>query len=609
MTYPVVLQGGGVAISASGGVIVNAPPTVSGYDGSLAVNSSGQLTNGGGVVIQIRGTNASGLNDQTIIPTSFNQYSPYGNGNGSMPSDPNFIWFASQKYNAVRFPINVQAFLGRSYEFLTGSTNATAGWGGTSYAADIYGLYKYYLLRSIQECRRNGLYVIVDAHECAPQFTLGGVTASLAAIDQSPFMDAYSCSTYWGDTSLSMPAWLATNFGSAAFNAANGFNGGAAGAYYDSTKGGASGFNDVIFEIFNEPYFGNQNSVLSLTCIAGTHGNAAWKATNGGNAITVTSGQTPPSAPGASSLGATLAGEHFVMLYGGTCSAFYQQGVYSNSRGIPTGFVNSGNTGLASVLNQSWTVYGYQQALTAIRALGATNVCLVNGSGFASSQSILPYYMPVDTMSPPQIGTGWHQYESGSSGYPVTLDPGSGTSTAMNYGIKNANGSSGLGYAVPVIITEIATTSGTSNTQPDPYYTYVLGVLDANGIGITDFAGNNPAAVGASGPVQYCESIYGSPITVTGSIAAGTLEATFNVTSTSQTIVPGMAITSGGQGGYGSPYVMAYGTNGTTGTGGNGTYALSFNQTVSAGTSIQLSSLLAFRGQGQTYTNWTLNHA
>jgi hypothetical protein len=357
----------------------------------------------------------------------------------------------------------------------------------------------------------------------------------------------------------------------------------------------------VSFEFFNEPYFGNQNAVLSLTCLAGTHGNPAWKATNGGSPITVTNGQTPPVAPGASSLGATLTGEHFVMLYGGTCSAFYQQSVYVNSRGIPPGFVNSGNPGLSGVLNKSWRVYGYQEALDGLRALGAPNACLVNGSGFASVQSVLPYYMPVDSLSPPQIGTGVHMYQSGTSSYPASLDPGSGTATCLTYPVANANGTGGLGYAVPVMVTEIGTASGVSLPQPDPFIERIITLTKAQPVGsfhFFEFTGNYTAPYGSVGPDNYSGSIYGAPINITGGISGATL----TVTAASGVLKAGMAITNGAQ--LGSPYLLPYGSGGTTGTGGLGTYEIDNAQSVALGTAMQMSAVLPWRGQSQTVYNW-----
>jgi hypothetical protein len=563
----------------------------------VAVNSSGILVDGGGNPIMLRGSNLSGLNDQ-VIPDYSGQIDPWGNGN--TPSDPNFVQIAAWKMNVVRVILNVQSFLGIHYQLLTGSSNATAAWGGTSYSADPNGNYQQYMLAAFRKARSANCYIIIDCHECAPQFTLGGITQYLPAIDQSPFMDAQTASVFWTDPTQSIIAWLATYFGSLAFNTANGFNGGAAGIYYDAAHGGVSGFQDFIFELFNEPYFGNQ--AFTLTTIAGTFGNPAWKAHNGGSAYTTTNGGTPPVAPGASSLGVTTAGEHFVMLYGGQCNWFYQQGAMNNGRGIPAGFTVGS---LSGALNQPWQVYGYQQAVTGIRALGATNVILVNGSGFASSQSLLPYYMPVDSLSPPQIGTGWHAYESGSSTYPSTLDPGSGTSSCLQYSEDNAAGTGGLGYAVPVMITEIATTSGVSNTQPDPYISRMTALTDAQALGsfhYIDFCNNNVAAYNSQGPLPYTENIYDAPVSITASISGTTL----TVTVAGGTILPGMAITSGVI--LGAPYILPYGSGGTTGTGGTGTYEIDNPQTVGL-TSMNVNAVLPWNGQGETFYDWLVGHA
>jgi hypothetical protein len=563
---------------------------------SLSINASGVLVNSAGAAIMLRGANLTGLNDQ--IAEGFGITDPWGNSNTAL--DPNWINLAAWNMNVARIILNVQSFLNLSVRTLTGTTNGTAGWSAGTFASDPVGNYKAYLLAAIVKARTNGMYVILDCHECAPQFTLSAVTAYLCAIDQSPFMDQQSCSLFWSDATQSLPVWLATNFGSAAFNTAHGYNGGAAGASYNALYGGASGFNDIIFELYNEPYFSNQ--AFTLTTRAGTFGNPAWKANNGGSSYTTTNGGTPPDTPGHASLGGYVRGQEFIALYGGTCNWFYQQNVYVNSRGIPPGFV-VGST--AGALNQSWTVYGYQQALDGIRALGMTNVCLVNGQGFASTQSNLPYYMPVDSLSPPQVGTGWHAYQSGSSTYPVTLDPGSGTAACLTYSAANAAGTGGLGRPVPVIITETGTASGGASPQPDLYIQRLTGVTDAQTLGsfhYVIFCHNGGGANGAS-TTNFADTIYDAPIAITAGISGVTL----TVSATAGTILPGMAITSGAQ--LGSPYILPYGSGGTTGTGGTGTYQIDNSQTVTGGTSMNVNALLPFSGQGQTYYNWVQPHA
>ena len=66
--------------------------------------------------------------------------------------------------------------------------------------------------------------------------------------------------------------------------------------------------------------------------------------------------------------------------------------------------------GVTTDVAQSWTVLGYQQMLNAIRALGATNVCIVNGPGYSSSCSGIASYMPADTLNPAQLAGGLHPY-------------------------------------------------------------------------------------------------------------------------------------------------------------------------------------------------------
>jgi hypothetical protein len=560
--------------------------------GGLSIDSSGRILNNG-TPFMLRGTNMSGLNDQAM--EGYGVVNPWGNNYTA--GDPNWVWFQNFKYNTARFPINAQSFMAINYQLLTGSNLASGAWGGTNYNADPFSNYKAYLARAINNGLAHGCQAFIfDCHESAPQFDVNGTTQYLGAADQGPFIDQTGYN-YW-TTSAGLPQWLATNWGSPTFNATYGYNGGAAGQYWNPLYGGSTGFGWAIFELYNEPYFNNQ--AFTLTTNSGTYGNPAWLANNGGSPYVTTNGGTPPDTPGHTRLANYTRGEEFVMLYGGFCNWFYQQGATFNGRGIPSGFTSPG--GLANALNLPWTVFGTQGIVNTLRSQGFPNIIQLNGCGYASGQSTIPYYMAVDTLSPPQISTGLHAYQSGSSTYPSTQDPGSGTASCLQYAAANAAGTSALGYAVPVVIDEIGTYSGSSLTQSDPYYTRMLGIVDGATLGtrhFVDFCMNGPPA--SSSTEQWCEGYLGSAISVTASCSGNVL----TVTSGSG-IVAGMSIQTGAL--YNGTYIDFFGTGSTSGTGGTGTYWIDNPQTFGS-TTITLKQFTVENGQSYSMTHWATNHA
>jgi hypothetical protein len=583
---------------------------VLGYDGALQVTAGGVIANGHGQAIMLRGGNMAGLQDQTIVNGNrFSVQSVWGNQGGTGGA-PNWPFIASQHLNAVRIPINAQSFQNTSSRNLVwGGTLGTSSWGSTVSVGDPTGNYRTAILQSILQARAHGMYIVFECHESAPQFTVGGTTQYLTAIDQPPFIDAQNGGSFWTDpgTTLGFPAWLAANFGSAAFNTAYnsgaGINGGAAGAHFSSSFGGGSGVNDFIFELFNEPYLSNMQ--ITLTTQAGTFGNPAWKAHNGGSNYTTTNGGTPPATPGSS----WTAGAEFVMLFGGFGDNFTQQQDGNTTQGIPANFTNSHN-GASNTLAVQWQIIGYQQLLTGIRGLGFTNIIGVNGSGFASALQTLPYYLPVDTLNPPQMVVDSHAYPpsspAGSGVQPSTLDA---QNVFTSYTQINAGTLTSIPNAMPVLITETGDEAGTGFTEfYIPQMTTHVDAATKGGIGMFPWIAND-AYPAAAGNTIHQMNISGGDYTFVGTLSSGIM----TVTSASSTILPGSVLVSGLSNNdvNGGSYIDVYGAGGTTGSGGTGTYLI----VTQLGTSLTQGSttytarpVIPWSGQGVAYYGWTQPH-
>jgi hypothetical protein len=154
------------------------------------------------------------------------------------------------------------------------------------------------------------------------------------------------------------------------------------------------------------------------------------------------------------------------MLNGGTVATFtWSVGAYSVT---PTGGA---------------PIAGYQQVLNAIRATGATNVCIINSLTFTQSAESYPNWMPTDTLVPAQLAVGWHPYPSGT--YPYSDgnvygqtggDAGQNTPTfAQWYEAILADG-------VPVLITEDGGQGGTSASSGEPHMAYMQNWANQNGV-------------------------------------------------------------------------------------------------------------------------------
>jgi hypothetical protein len=330
-------------------MISNNSPAYYGFDGVVAVSAAGRLVNGHGNPLTLKGFNMTGIDTQiTGGVFGSNRYwanNPWGStgqgsgvGGGSIqtgPTGPSFPAMAYWRPNCIRYGCNPQAFANVSVAMPVWGGNIANSYWSSNYspqAMDTVGNYKQILLEAIQGVRSINCYSLFAIGITAPQFTLGNVTNWVAATNQPPFLDYDSGYPFWcsNNASTSLPAWLATNFGSQQFNSTNGFNGGAAGQYYNSAIGGPSGLNDFIFELFNEPYLTTQAFTFYKNNADGTM-----------------SANLAPAVPAGAGLSGYLTyttGSHYCQLIGGWCNWFYQQGSSTSIPGVQfTGSV-SGNT-------------------------------------------------------------------------------------------------------------------------------------------------------------------------------------------------------------------------------------------------------------------------
>lgn len=583
----------------------------------LYMNAAGRIIdNKTGNPFMPRGFCLVGLEGQSI--QGFHDTDPWGSGYS--PNEPNWEFLAAQKVNFARLMLQAQSFAGYTCTELTGSGTGPYAWSGTTFSADPSGNYKACLLNAILKARSKGMYWIADFHISAPDVTIGGVTHHLGGIAQPPFMDQATGGPFWTSSNpqVGLFAQIASWFGSAALNSAYGYNGGVAGPYNDPTIGGPTGVQDGIFEFFNEPYFSNYG--FTLTTQAGTFGTPAWRANNGGANYVCTNGGAPPATPAGSWFSGGPTGSDFVKLFGGNCNYFYANGT-TGARGIPDGATGPGGQGAS--LNVSWPVLGYQQCLTGIRALGCQNICQVNGEGYASVLSSAPYWYPTDTMNPPQVCFGAHPYpasdgQTTSSTVVNTEDPNNGlpypsTGAWHQWPIAIINGTNPIGHlpASSVIFTEVGTYSGPSATQPDPFLnTQIQNFIDAmplGSCGVTFFSNQGTVAAGTGGLTEWVASIYGTAVSVTASLSGGIM----NVTSGSG--IPNTGTITNGvfNAAYGT-YLLPFGSGGTTGTGGTGTYQVfqaDGGALTQGAATLSIAAQQTFPGQSKTNCDWIRLHS
>lgn len=293
--------------------------------------SNGKLVDQSGTPIFLRGANMSGLENSVIQGGQ-----PWADDGGT----PQWATYATWKPNVVRIPLNAACFLNLQVAKTTSATSL-----GAPFAADTHGNYRQAIKDAIDAARAIGCYIIFDLHWCAPKVTLGGVTQYLAPMAQSPFADADTAIPFW----TAFPLWLQSTY--------------------------PGGINDILFELFNEPFL--------------------------------------------DSFSAGLSDRDAALKTGGTS----------------TRIVNGTQGGANFEITQAWALAGYQAMVDAIRSTGATNVCIVNGNSYSQSLQQWSKFLPSDPLG--QIAFGWHPYPHANRPYGKTgSDVGAGTSSFAQWALQ-----------------------------------------------------------------------------------------------------------------------------------------------------------------------------
>jgi Cellulase (glycosyl hydrolase family 5) len=469
-------------------------PNVQGYSGQLSISSNTFVNgaNGAGNLLQLKGVNNSGLE----VCGFFNSTAASWGGNGA----PNWAllgqWASTMSGTQAlitRIPLNSASFLQLPVYTPTNATTwgalLTSGGNGT---ADPYNDYKAAIVTAIQACRAIKCYIIFDLHWGAMQLTLGGVTHYGGYQGQLAFMDTTGL-TFW----QSFVSWLQTNFGPG-------------GTYNNPSFGGASGYGDIGFELFNEPFMGT-----------GTY--------SAGSA-------------------------DLTLLNGGTGNTYITNG--------------AGN------ITTPVTYTGYQACVNAIRGLGATNPIICNGNQYAQNLQNYTIWKPTDSANQIAFGNhpysaAAYPYTGTNTVYPlVGTDSGGPTSWPTHVqAILTA------GYPVIITEDgcDSGNNAGTSYGVFEPHMTYTSNYAVANSLGYMGWtygAGDYIEAYATSGAanVMLRENATSSGIwPISGE---GWMMYLFISGNAAPTIITGTTLPAGGTG---SPYSETFVATG--GAGGSFTWA------------------------------------
>lgn len=332
-----------------------------------------QFVNAQGKPVQLRGVNLSGM--EFVAVQGWDPSDPTGGGFGQ-PNNPEWAAISSWKANAVRIPLNEDSWLALTCTDIDGNTKN----------ADPGANYKSALANLVQGANAAGLYVILDLHWAAP--------GTLCPEDQGEMADADHSLAFW--TSI-------------------------ANTYKNNPA--------VIFELFNEPFFGTSDFT----------GNA-WSYMMSGTGGSFTG--IPEAGPGTGPNSAQLA------------NPYYED------------------------VQVNWNIASYQAMLNAVRATGATNVVLVGTMQYSQDLSQWLAYKPTDPLN--QMAAAWHPYPTFGQTWenPCT---GSDDYCVPNFAPAIFTEVQGiLAAGIPVIATETGD-QDTSGTVGAPLVATVTAFADAPG--------------------------------------------------------------------------------------------------------------------------------
>lgn len=385
---PSGMTGAAAVLLSATGTLTSPGPTR-----GISVSGSSFIEASTGAPIQLRGGNMTGLENSAV------QQNPVWYG-----QTPAWSVYATWKPNVVRIPLNAASWLGLTV-YPTAGAQGSPTW-GTPVSADPAANYRATVAAAVTAARAINCYIIFDLHWCAPQITLGGVTHYLAPLGQSAFADQSTAIPFW--TSMAQ------------------------------TYGTQVGGNDIMFELFNEPFLDSFGGTLS----AGS--------------------------------------PDLALLNGGTSNRFA-----NNSQG-----------GTNFDLAVTWTLAGYQAMLNAIRATGAHNVCLVNGNSYTQQLQNHSVWTPTDAIG--QFAYAWHPYAH--STYPYTGDPygKTGNDSAAGTASFAQHAESILAAGKPVLITEDGGRAGTAATATpsEPHMAYMQNWADLHEAGYLFWQWNFPRPFG-----------------------------------------------------------------------------------------------------------------
>jgi hypothetical protein len=388
------------------------------YDGSLSA-SKGSFVNGAGKVIQLRGANAQGGFPFLMYPRSTRGNATDASGGLECGCDQangcNTTYLANWKFNCVRIGMNTANILGKTLYDANGHAIAPSS---SEWLAQ--------LVKYVSQLNAIGLYV------------------TLVMAWDSPGSSPPLGQDYMATQDNSIQAWQV-------ISALFGYPHGTA----LKKNGGTVDNKSVIFELYNEP-FGLTNSQIYLGGFVnlpyhhyGTSGEVTvypYSCTTpiggGGSGQYFKPGESFTSNSGASgqihcyyrntTTGFASSGTQFLHLRNGNA-------VVSLPAGATISGSSSGAIATVTSSDFGWYAAGYYQMLSAIRAAGAENVCLIGGNSWCQDLSGFQAYVQPDPQpagysgsgwSSPQYGAAWHPYPpytwvsaaevaGGGSGYAV----------------------------------------------------------------------------------------------------------------------------------------------------------------------------------------------